>query len=446
MEKSNLLCFCLPTCNVESINKYLIPSLKNLGSLKDYCCISITFQPPYTENDIEDIIKKLNSLNLNYKYEYKEYKFDYGKTPLNKMRQDCALRYPNALFYGLLDDDMTLLEGIDKQYLDILYLMLANRKLSVCSIANNMQILEHDRKYLDDATYLKLKYNYNIALTDINRETFFTKAGLIYRGGYFYNFKGLIPEDMVSLIGGRQDVTMAIYRFLKGDSAISCSNGKCLHYEYRKVPGFNKYNWLVEADKDKKLISNTDWLNANGYIRHNLIGTNSILKNFSDNSFSNLLDKGIKTPAINMIYNFINQDTFSLEEIINNINKIMSSETFNDNQVYLTFSESDNNCSLDYKVIYSGNIFEYVTNKNKYFIYLNKYKINDEMSDIYSITITTKLNDGNAIYITINNSFLINTNSKDLKDFLNNIDIWKDIYPIYKNIYNYMKNSNSDMK
>lgn len=124
----------------------------------------------------------------------------------------------------------------------------------------------------------------------------------------------------------------------------------------------------------------------------------------------------------------------------------MSSKTFNDNQLYLTFSESDNNCSLDYEVIYSGNTFEYVTNKNKYFIYLNKYKINGEMSDIYSITITTKLNDSNAIHITINNSFLINTNNKDLKDFLNNIDIWKDIYPVYKNIYNYMKNLNSDMK
>ena len=76
MKKTDLLCFVLPTCDVDSMNEHLLPSLKNLGRLKAYASFGIIFQPPYTNEDMEKVIAEFDKLGLEYRYEYKEYEYE----------------------------------------------------------------------------------------------------------------------------------------------------------------------------------------------------------------------------------------------------------------------------------------------------------------------------------------------------------------------------------
>ena len=285
MLKSNLLCFCLPTCNKEDMFKYLLPSLKNIGELKNYCCFSITFQPPYEEEDIKKVLREFDNLNLNYKYEYQQYEFERGKTPLIQMRNDCALRYPKALFYGMLDDDMQFLDGIDRDYLNVLNYLLGNRN---CSVALFLPPIHNDEA--------SRKFNMGLEYADFENTNYFTESGLIYRGGIYYGFDGLMPQDMLQYVGGRQDTLIAIWRILKGESSILTGNARCKHYQHRQIAGHSEYDWLNNSNFSTPTC--LSWLESVGYIKHILGifgGLDSDYTNFSEAKCKELYEKGCKS-------------------------------------------------------------------------------------------------------------------------------------------------------
>jgi len=311
MEKTNLLCFCLPTCSVDDMFNYLLPSLKNIGKLKEYCSFSITFQFPYSEEEIQEVLNEFNNLNLEYKYEFKEYKFNKGETPLIQMRNDCALRYPEALFYALLDDDMEFLEGIDKQYLNLIELMLENRNLSVANLF----------PYDDNQPDIDSGITYN----DFENAKYFTSSGIIYRGGIYYGFKGLLPEDMLGYVGGRQDVLTAIWRILQGDSSIKLDNGHCRHYENRVTPGHTEYNWLKS---NFEIPTCTSWLESQGYIAHILHffkKENQFYNNFSKRKCEELYEKGCNSSQTDYIER-LRYNLYDLDKVIPLINSYLEKE------------------------------------------------------------------------------------------------------------------------
>jgi len=312
MLKNNLLCFCLPTCDKEDMFTYLLPSLKNIGELKNYASFSITFQPPYTEEDIEIVIKEFKKLNLNYKYEFKKYEFEEGQTPLVQMRNDCALRYPKALFYALLDDDMQFLPGIDRDYLNLLNCMLGDRNLSVAIMLEPI---------LNNPEFAK-RFNMGVEYADFENSNYFTGNGIIYRGGYYYGFDGLLPEDMLKYVGGRQDILMAVWRILQGDSSIKGGNCQCLHYEHRDVTGYSKYKWLTSLNPSVPTC--TSWLESVGFIAPilSIFGRqDTFYRNFSQQKCEELYKKGCRSTQTNNGNAKIQTYLIEVDELLPQINE-----------------------------------------------------------------------------------------------------------------------------
>jgi len=223
------LTFVLPTCEPDTIEKYLVKSLKYLLSIKDKISFGICFQPPYTEQQIQDTITWFEPFD--FKYIFKDYKIEKPKVPLMKMRNDCAMLYPNSDYYALLDDDMEFEEGIDKYYDDVIKSMDEDQKLCVCSFSKRPVALEN---------------------------CFYTNAGLIYRGGKYYGYEGLVPhrlpnecytlkpydgEDLTELFGGHQDELCAMIRIAQGGLTKSYINVPTRHWENRKVFGYIQHGW-----------------------------------------------------------------------------------------------------------------------------------------------------------------------------------------------------------
>jgi hypothetical protein len=77
--------------------------------------------------------------------------------------------------------------------------MLKDRNISVATIKSPIQVIDNMPKP-------KVSISYN----DFENAEFFTESGIIYRGGIYYGFDGLLPEDMLQYIGGRQDILTAI--------------------------------------------------------------------------------------------------------------------------------------------------------------------------------------------------------------------------------------------
>lgn len=298
--KEKILCFCLPTCNTSDMFQFLLPSLKNIGELKGYASFSITFQPPYTEEEIKKCLQVFDELHLDYKYEYKEYTFEQGRTPLMQMRQDCALRYPNYKFYALLDDDMSFKEGIDKDYLNLIYWMLKNRNFSVACLKKG-----------PNSPYNMIRF------LDFENGDYSTESGVIFRGGIYYGFKGLVPETLAQKVGGKQDYSTAIWRILQGDSSIVLITDNCDHYENRAQPGYTEYGWTNFFDEDTLLY----WLYDNNFIRFsNPERRDFFYRNFTKQFCDILYSKGCQSSASTFFKDIA--IIRPIEEIINKIGEL----------------------------------------------------------------------------------------------------------------------------
>ena len=204
--------FLLPTCEPDEMFKWLLPSLNNIKDAKDFIQFAIGFQPPYTSEEINTVLDTLNTLGFEYQYFYKDYKATRPFIPLLRMRNDCAMLYPDSLVYGLLDDDMSFTDdSIVEVFKLILDTFVQRPNLGIISIKHKRQIV----------------YN----------NCFSTDLGIFYRGGISYGFNGLMPENLygfknitkldlsyqnenlLELFGGYQDKFCAIARILNGSEA-----------------------------------------------------------------------------------------------------------------------------------------------------------------------------------------------------------------------------------
>lgn len=234
------LTFLLPTCEPQTIKKYLLPSLKYIKPISDIISFGICFQPPYTQEDIKEILEAFDGFNV--KYFEKQYVFTKPDTPLMQMRHECSMLYPDVDYYALLDDDMEFEEGIDNFYLQAITEMNKDKKLSVITFSKRDLFFENK---------------------------FFTNAGIIYRGGKYYNFEGFVPhklpeqcttlvpydgEDLVSLVGGHQDELCAMIRLACGEKSKSYINVPTKHRENRTRPGFLEHGWL-DAEKSANSVN-----------------------------------------------------------------------------------------------------------------------------------------------------------------------------------------------
>lgn len=233
----NKITFLLPTCEPDEMFKWLLPSLHFIEKSKDIINFAICFQPPYTKEQIKEVLNKLDKYNFEYKYFYKDYQIIRPYTPLIKMRNDCALLFPNSLVYGLLDDDMSFInEDVNEQL-----------KLTLETFTKEENI---------GIVAFKLIYSVHRS-----NNCFATDRGIFYRGGISYGFEGLMPqnlydfknikdiipdynnENILNLFGGYQDKFCAMTRLLNGNEAAIIWTKSINHVENRKVRGAEGHGW-----------------------------------------------------------------------------------------------------------------------------------------------------------------------------------------------------------
>ena len=220
--------FLLPTCEPDEMFKHLLPSIHYLKDIKDKINFAICFQPPYTLEQIRDVLMELDRNNFEYKFLFKDYKVVKPYTPLIQMRQDCSLLYPDSDFYALLDDDMSFNNAlISNFYYEVIERFMKDNKLVVIALNSFITTIENP---------------------------FSTNAGLVYRGGKYYGFKGLVPEylnqiegyktttpyegeNLLQLVGGYQDKFCAMIRLCNGDKFDVLTYVPTKHVENRKIRG-----------------------------------------------------------------------------------------------------------------------------------------------------------------------------------------------------------------
>ena len=274
MEILKKITFILPTCEPDEMFKWLLPSLKNIRMAKEYINFAICFQPPYTEEEINKVLNELNVLGFEYKYFYKDYEVVKPYTPLLRMRNDCAMLYPNSLVYGLLDDDMSF--ECDLCAGDLLYTLTQFIKdNNICVVA--WKSLRWEVSFLSNC--------------------FATDGGIFYRGGVCYGFEGLMPENLyqfhnlkklipnyknenlLELFGGYQDKFCADIRILNNikdsinddivNSVLIVASCCVEHVKNRKERGAIAHNWkpaeLLEGSIAQFIISyfNDSFLKTN---------------------------------------------------------------------------------------------------------------------------------------------------------------------------------------
>ncbi len=231
------LTFILPTCEPNMMFKFLLPSISYLKPIKSFIEFNICFQPPYTKKEITRVLEEFKKCHIKVNYMFKDYKITRPYTPLIRMRNDCAMMSSNSDIYGLLDDDMSF------------------EAASICSeIRTMISRFEHESKLAVISFYNDSEPNF--------RENFYsTNAGLFYRGGKYYGFKGLMPEyltdfnkkiytrapygheNLLELFGGHQDKFCAMVRLATGDY------GDCMlaipvnHLENRLEEGSKSHGW-----------------------------------------------------------------------------------------------------------------------------------------------------------------------------------------------------------
>jgi len=231
------LTYILPTCEPDSMFKFLLPTIYLLKPIKHLLEFNICFQPPYTKNDIKKVLDEFKKCHIKVNYMFKDYKVVKPYTPLIKMRNDCAMMSPNSDIYGLIDDDMSF---EDK---------------SICGYIRDMiNRFETESSLAAISFYNQPEMNY--------RENFYsTNAGLFYRGGKYYGFKGLLPkyitefnkkvnlkvpynnENLLRLFGGHQDKFCAMTRLATGDYGDCIINVPVNHLENRIARGDKAHGW-----------------------------------------------------------------------------------------------------------------------------------------------------------------------------------------------------------
>ena len=227
----------LPTCEPEALFTYFIPSVHRIQKLNSLLEFNICFQPPYTEAQINEALTALNNLGFKVNYDVKDYKPVKPYIPLLKMRNDCSLMTPEADFYCLMDDEFSFeSEEACNYFIKALNLFDEDANLGVISFFN--QPVQNWR------------------------ENFYsTNSGLIYRGGKYYGFKGLVPqslndfnvkvntlvpyqnENLINLFGGFQDKFCAMIRLATGAKGLSINNVPINHTENRKEKGSVSHGW-----------------------------------------------------------------------------------------------------------------------------------------------------------------------------------------------------------
>ena len=245
MDMHNLLALVIPTNEPYVFANYFMPSLiENMTDIKDFCTIAINFQDPYTNDQVEEYVARIQDagfkvnyvLNPKYPVEKK------GYVPFNRIRNDAVKLVPDAQFYALTDDDFKYLgkslksPSAGEQYLRVLHYMLTHPLCGLVSMSGSM--------------YRFIPINHIGMMKTIDNEWYITGKGMIYRR--MPDFP-LFSDDALDLKGAGEEKLLAAYRLYAGYYPAKMSNSRTQHEEIKSgkkdpnvVDSGVMYGWYEE--------------------------------------------------------------------------------------------------------------------------------------------------------------------------------------------------------
>lgn len=256
-DKHNIVGLILPTIEPYTMRKYFLSSLENLKEIAPIANVCINFQNPYTQEDVDEIVSKIESYGFKVYWQLRE-KYEVpkkGYVQFNKIRNDAVKLNPNSLIYVLTDDDFSYQGPSPKspsagvQYLRTIFYMLNHYEKCGCVLTGGSM------------------YRYNPINTigptkDFNNEWFITGKSLFLRSMRDYGYE-LFPEDSLELYGAKEECLLCASRINEGLFPAKFGNARIKHDENRNhdeniQPGYEEFGWLED-----EIIEN----NVNKYIR-----------------------------------------------------------------------------------------------------------------------------------------------------------------------------------
>ena len=249
-DKHNLLGIVLPTNSPDVMRKYLLSSLEIAKDAAPFCTFLINFQPPYTANELSEVVETIKSYGFKVKTNYNVYRHEPGLVPVNRIREDTAAIDSSCKYYMIFDDDMTFMGPSAKM-----------------PRSAGHQILEAIRylEYFDDCgvlvfggTLIKKIAKDSIAPIDFRKE-YVTGKGIVLRNIAEKASEGLfVPAAAYDLVGSDEEKVAAAYRISEGYYVAEMPFVRINHYENQKssrnkngkIPGKDKYHWNTDEIKD----------------------------------------------------------------------------------------------------------------------------------------------------------------------------------------------------
>lgn len=238
---------CLSTNNSKCIKQFMLPSLSNMVELVDVTTWLINFQPPYTKDEIDEVVSTIKSYGFSIKYTYNEYDTS-NNVPMCKIRNDTAKLMPEALIYGIVDDDMSFSGPSPKcsktsgqQYLDAVRYMIDHKKCGVVIFGGQL---------------FKKIPTHHIGISNLDN-TYINSKGL-----FFKNLQDsdiwIAPTDSEWVVGADEEKIAAACRLAKGLYPAKMRACRTRHYENikkRGTDGSSTYSWdkfdIVEDNATK---------------------------------------------------------------------------------------------------------------------------------------------------------------------------------------------------
>lgn len=203
----NILSFLIPTNRPESLNSDFISCLPVFKPLQKYITFCFNFQPPYTQEMIDEFVGKMREDGFRVEYCVNDYKFTPETFSFIKMRDDAAQVAPkDTLYFVDYDDDILYFEEstelATKIWIQAIDYLLKNPRMGSLRIDSRMTTqVPREYKVVRNRIYPQLVASVRTGL------------GLIYKNIYDGH---VLPKEQLSLLGSHEDNLEIFQRVLDG--------------------------------------------------------------------------------------------------------------------------------------------------------------------------------------------------------------------------------------
>lgn len=225
------LAFLLPTNDPETFNSFFMTSIKHLKSIANKLIFCINFQPPFTMEEVEKVVSKMQNIGFEIRYVFNEYIVERrGLIPFNKIRYDCAKLCSEAELYGLCDDDFEFLIDADLMINDIISKFEKESEIGVIQCTNRPSIFPFG--------YFERHAKYH---------NYYTDSGLFFRNIHYIENDILVyPSDALECLGACEEYIIGLTLAQRGLKTLLRSRSSIVHHRVYTADGGSPNCWGSE--------------------------------------------------------------------------------------------------------------------------------------------------------------------------------------------------------